>query len=69
MNGDRTVIDLATVPIPLAIDAHRIFATLRRTGLVHTTDGFVMGVVFRDDLLAAVAEFLFIPLDRFEKTL
>ena len=69
MNGNRTVIDLTTVPIPLAIDAHRLLAALRRAGLVHATDGLVMGMVFRDDLLAAALEFLFIPLDRFEKTL
>jgi hypothetical protein len=69
MNGNRTVIDFTTVPIPLAIDAHRLLAALRRAGLVHATDGLVMGMVFRDDLLAAVAEFLFIPLDRFKKTL
>ncbi len=69
MNGNRTVIDLTTVPIPLAIDAHRLLAALRRAGLVHATDGLVMGMVFRDDLLAAVLQFLFIPLDRFEKTL
>ena len=28
-----------------------------------------MGVIFGDDLLAAVAKLFFIPLDRFEKTL
>jgi len=69
MNGDRTVVDLPPVPIPLAIDAHRLWTALRRAGLVHATDGLVMGVVFRDDLLAAIPEFLFIPLDRFEKAL
>ena len=69
MHSHHTVVDLPTVPIPLAIDAHRLFATLSRAGLVHATDGFVMGVAFHDDLLAAVPEFLFIPLDRFEKTL
>ena len=69
MDGDSTVIDLPPVPIPLTIDAHRLLAALRRAGLVHATDGFVMGMVFRDDLLAAVPEFLFIPLGRFEKTL
>jgi len=28
-----------------------------------------MGMVFRDDLLTAISEFLFIPFDRFEKAL
>jgi len=69
MNGNRTVIDFTTVPIPLAIDAHRLLAALRRAGLVHATDGLGMGMVFGDNLLAPISEFLFIPLDRFKEAL
>jgi len=69
MHSHHTVIDLPTVPIPLPIDAHRIFAALGRTGLVHATNGLGVAMVFRDDLLASVSELLFIPLDRFKKTL
>ena len=69
MNAHDAVVDLPPVAIPLTTDTHRIFAALGRAGLVHTTNGFGMSMVFRDDLLAAVSELLFIPLDRFEKTL
>jgi hypothetical protein len=69
MNAHDAIVDLPTVAIPLATDTHRIFAALGRAGLVHTTDGFGMGMVFRDDPLAAISELLFIPLDRFEKAL
>ena len=69
MNANHTIIDLPTVPVPLAADAHCIFPALGNARLVHATDGLGVGMLFRDDLLAAVSKCLFIPLDRFEKTL
>ena len=69
MDAHNTIVDLPTVAIPLATGAHRLIAALGRAGLVNATDGIGVGMVFGDDLLAAVSEFLFIPLDQFEKTL
>jgi hypothetical protein len=69
MHSHHAVVNLPAVSVPLPADAHRIFAAFGRARLVHATDGFGMGMVFRHDLLTPVSEFLFIPLDRFEKTL
>jgi len=69
MDPDDAVVDLPTVSVPLPTGTHRLLATLGRTGLVHATDGFEVVMVFGHDLLASVSELLFIPLDRFEKTL
>ena len=63
MNAHGTVVDLPTVAIPLATGTHRLVAALGRAGLVHATDGLGVGMVFGDDLLAAISELLFIPLD------
>jgi hypothetical protein len=69
MHSHNAIVNLPSVSVPLPTDTHRIFAALGRSGLVHTTDGFRMGMVFRDDLLAAISKLFFIPLDRFEKAL
>ena len=69
MHSHHTVVHFPTVPVPLPADAHRLSAALGRARLVHATDGIGMGMIFCDDLLAPVSEFLFIPLDRFEKAL
>jgi hypothetical protein len=69
MDSHQAVVHLSTASVPLPTDAHGLFAALGRAGLVQTTNGLEMGVVFGHDLLAAVSEFLFIPLDRFEKAL
>ncbi len=69
MNAHNTVVDLPTVAIPLATGAHRLVAALGRARLVNATDGLPMGMVLGHDLLAAISQLLFIPLDRFEKTL
>lgn len=69
MNRHHTVVDLAPVAVPLPTDSHRLFAALGRTRLVHATDGLRVGMVCGDNLLAAISELLFIPLDRFEKAL
>ena len=69
MNADHTVVDLPSITVPLARDAHRLLATLRRARLIHTTDGFDVSVLLDHDLLALVSQFLFIPLDRLEKAL
>ena len=69
VNPHNTVVDLPPVAVPLAGNSHGRFAALGRARLVHTTDGLGVGMILGDDLLAAISEFLFIPLDRFEKAL
>ena len=69
MNSHHTIVNLPSIPIPLASGAHSLVAAFGRAGLVDATDRFGVGVVRGHDLLAAVSELLFIPLDRFEKAL
>jgi hypothetical protein len=69
VHGHNTVVHLSAVPIPLATDSDRLFTTLGRPRLIHAPDGIGMSMVLDDDLLAAISEFFFIPLDRFEESL
>lgn len=69
MHSHHTVVDLALVAVVLPRDGDGFFAALADAGLVHATDGLAMRVILSHDLLAAVSQFLFIPLDRFEKAL
>jgi hypothetical protein len=69
MNADHAVVHLSAVAIPLAANPHRCLAALGRARFVHATDGLGMRMVFGDDLLAAISELFFIPLDRFEEPL
>jgi hypothetical protein len=46
-----------------------MFAALGHSRLIHGTDGLSVSVVLGHDLLAAIAQLFFIPLDRFEKAL
>jgi hypothetical protein len=69
VNADHAVVDLPAVAVPLATNSRGRFAALGRARFVHATDGFAVGMLLGNDLLAAISEFLFIPLDRFEKAL
>jgi hypothetical protein len=69
MHSHHAVVHLAAVAAPLALDSHRLFAALGRARLVHQTNGLRVRVVLGHELLATVLQFLFIPLDRFEKAL
>ena len=69
MNSHHTIVDLATVAVVLPTDAHSMLATLGRARLVHATDRLGMGMILDNDLLAAISECFFIPLDRFEESL
>jgi hypothetical protein len=69
MHSHHTIVYLAAVAIPLPRDADRVVAALGNPGLVHHADRVGMSVIFGHDLLAAVVEFFFIPLDGFEETL
>jgi hypothetical protein len=69
MYSHHTVIDLAAIAVVLPTRAHGFAATLAGAGLVHAADGLGMRVLARHDLLAAVTQFLFLPLDRFQEPL
>jgi hypothetical protein len=69
MHGHRAVVDLAPIAVPLPTCSHRLVAALGRSGLVHATDRVRVGVLRGNDLLAPISEFLFMPLDRFQKAL
>ena len=69
MNPHHAVVDLTPVAVVLSANPHRLRATFGCAGLVHVTDGLGMGMVFGDNLLAPISEFLSIPLDRFKEAL
>ena len=69
VNAHHTIVDLPTVAVVLSTDAHGMPTALGRARLVHVADRFGVGMILDDDLLTAVSELFFIPLDRFEKSL
>ena len=69
MNTHHTVVDLPSIAVVLATGTDLLLAALSGAGLVQTTNRFAVSMVLGDDLLAAVSELLFIPLDRFEEAL
>ena len=69
MHSHDAVVHLAPVAIPLSPHAGSGLAALGRPRLVHRADGLRVSMVLGHDLLATVAQFFFIPLDRFEKAL
>lgn len=69
MYTHHTVVDLASVTVVLPRGGDGFLAALADAGLIHAPDGLAMRVVSNHDLLAAVPQFLFIPLNRFEKAL
>ena len=69
MNRHDGVVDLPAIAVPLACNSHGRFAALRRARLIHATNGVGVRVLLGHNLLASVSQFLFIPLDRFQKAL
>jgi hypothetical protein len=69
MHSHHAVVHLAPVAIPLSSHAHRVVSTLGDRGFVHHADRVGVSVLFTDDPLTTIVEFLFIPLDGFEETL
>ena len=69
MHSHDAIVDLAAVAVVLPPRAHRLVAARANAPHVHPPNGHGMRVVASHDLLAAVSQFLFIPLDRFQKTL
>ena len=69
MHSHDAIVDLAAVAVVLPPHADRFVTALADAGLVHTSDGLEMRVVASHDLLAAISQLLFVPLDRFQKAL
>lgn len=69
MHTDNAVIHLPAIPIPLTTDTDGLFPALGNARFVHASDRVRMSVIFGHNLLAAVSKFLFVPLDRFKKSL
>jgi hypothetical protein len=69
MHADDAIVNLAATPQPLPRGADGMHATLGRSGFVNTADGLLVNVFAGDELLALVADAVFIPLDRFHETL
>ena len=69
MNSNHTVVDLTSVPIPLASGPYRLTATLGRAGLIDATDRLGMSMLSSNDLLAPISQPLFVPFNRFKKAL
>lgn len=69
MHSHSAIVDLTAVAVVLPRSAHGFAAALADAGLVHAANGLGMRVVSSHHLLTAIAQFLFIPLDRFEEAL
>lgn len=69
MYAHHAVVHFAQVAVPLPPHAHRVVAALGDPGLVHHANSLGMRMILGNDPLAAVVEFFFIPLARFEETL
>lgn len=69
MHSDHAILHLAPAPAPLPLDSDRLHAAFRHGRLIYDANGFRMGVFLGHEALTAVAHFLLIPLDGFEKTL
>ena len=69
MDSHDAVVDLASVAVVLPRGSDSFLAALGDAGLIHAADGVLVRMVLRHDLLAPVSQFLFLPLDRFEKAL
>jgi hypothetical protein len=69
MHAHDAVVHLAAATTPLPLDAYCVRAALDDCRLIYHAQGLRVSVVLRHDLLAAVSQSFFIPLDRFEKAL
>jgi hypothetical protein len=69
MHSHHAVVHLPAVAVPLPSHAHGVVAALGCPRLIHHADRLRVTILLGHHLLAAVVEFLFIPLDGFEKTL
>ena len=69
MHSHHAVLDLSTIAVVLPGDADRVASTFGRAGFINTTDGLGMSMLGGDQLLTAITQPLFIPLDGFEEPL
>lgn len=69
MHAHHAVFDLAAIPIVLPSHRRRVVSTFVNARFVDEPHRLGMGVFLCDDLLTTIAQQLFLPLDRFEKTL
>jgi hypothetical protein len=69
MHADDTVIDLAATAQPLPPGADGLLTALGRPRFIDAADRLGVAVLACHQLLALVANFLLIPLDRFQQTL
>jgi hypothetical protein len=69
MHSHDAIVDLAAAAVVLPSRADGLAAALGDAGLVHTPNRVGMRVLASHDLLAAVPQLLFIPLDRFQEAL
>jgi hypothetical protein len=69
MHRHDAIVDLAAAAVVLPPRADGLAAALGDAGLVHAPNGVGMRVLASHNLLAAVPQLLFIPLDRFQEAL
>jgi hypothetical protein len=69
MDADDAIVHLAEAAEPLPPRPDRMRAALGGARFIDAADGLDMGVVTGHQLLTAVADVIFIPLDRFQETL
>lgn len=69
MHAHHAIVNLPAIAIVLPTDARGLLAALGRARLVDAANRPWMGVLGGHDLLAAISQLFFIPLDRFEEPL
>jgi hypothetical protein len=69
MHAHDAIVDLAAAAVVLSRRTDGFAAALGDAGLVHAPDGLRMRMVPSHDLLAAVTQLFFIPLDPFQNAL
>jgi hypothetical protein len=69
VHADHAVFDLTTIAVVLPSDSDCVRTALGVARFVDDRDRIGMGVLRGDDLLAAIPQLLFIPLDGFEEAL
>jgi hypothetical protein len=69
MHADHAVVDLSPIAVILPAHSHRVVAALGRAGFVDAADGLGMRMLLRHDLLTAIAQLLFVPLQRLDEAL
>jgi len=69
MHSYDAVLHFASTAAPLPLDAHRVRTAFGHGRLIDDANRFGIRVLVGYDLLAALAQTFFVPLDGFEKSL